>query len=306
MTRAARLIAVGVLLLWSATVAAQELVHFPSFEDNGAGLSSTMLNGYLWRGAGEGQHPAVIFLHGCGGLFSRHRLRAIDALIVLLWGSSGAIEPGESDWARELTRRGYAVLMVDSFAPRGRGAMCSPQASDIELYRSKRPRDAYGALLFLQAQPFVRPDRIAVMGWSQGGGDLLFAIGTQSVSRPAQLARGDFRAAVAFYPSSCGPRGQSAGWTTEVPLLVLVGAEDVGIPAVPCKALLDDAAGRGAKVEMQIYPDAYHHFDWPNLPRRELPFRTAAGLVRIEGTDPAARQDAFSRVPSFLARFLSN
>ena len=291
MTRAALLIAVGILLLWSVAVAAQELVHFPSFEDNGAGLSSTMLNGYLWRGAGEGQHPAVIFMHGCGGLFL---------------GSSGAIEPGESDWARELTRRGYAVLMVDSFAPRGRGAMCSPQAFDIELYRSKRPRDAYGALLFLQAQPFVRPDRIAVMGWSQGGGDLLFAIGTQSVSRPAQLARGDFRAAVAFYPSSCGPRGQSAGWTTEVPLLVLVGAEDVGIPAVPCKALLDDAAGRGAKVEMQIYPDAYHHFDWPNLPRRELPFRTAAGLVRIEGTDPAARQDAFSRVPSFLARFLSN
>ena len=291
MTRAALLIAVGILLLWSVAAAAQELVHFPSFEDNGAGLSSTMLNGYLWRGAGEGQHPAVIFMHGCGGLFL---------------GSSGAIEPGESDWARELTRRGYAVLMVDSFAPRGRGAMCSPQAFDIELYRSKRPRDAYGALLFLQAQPFVRPDRIAVMGWSQGGGDLLFAIGTQSVSRPAQLARGDFRAAVAFYPTSCGPRGQSAGWTTEVPLLVLVGAEDVGIPAVPCKALLDDAAGRGAKVEMQIYPDAYHHFDWPNLPRRELPFRTAAGLVRIEGTDPAARQDAFSRVPSFLARFLSN
>jgi dienelactone hydrolase len=92
--------------------------------------------------------------------------------------------------------------MVDSFAPRGRGAMCSPQAFDIELYRSKRPRDAYGALLFLQAQPFVRPDRMAVMGWSQGGGDLLFAIGTLSVSRPAQLARGDFRAAVAFYPTS--------------------------------------------------------------------------------------------------------
>jgi dienelactone hydrolase len=214
MTRAAPLIAVGILLLWSVAVAAQELVHFPSFEDNGAGQSSTTLNGYLGRGAGEGQHPAVIFLHRCGGV-------SLDL-------------PGESDWARELTGRGYAVLMVDSFAPRGRGAICSPQDSDIELYRGKRPRDAYGALLLLQGQPFVRPDRIVVMGWSQGGGDLLFAIGTQSVSRPAQLARGDFRAAVAFYPSSCGPRGQSAGWTTEVPLLALVGAEDVGIPAVPC------------------------------------------------------------------------
>jgi dienelactone hydrolase len=88
--------------------------------------------------------------------------------------------------------------------------------------------------------------------------------------------------------------------------MVLIGAEDVGIPWVPCKTLLDGAVTRGAKVEMQIYPGAYHHFDWPNLQRRELPFPTATGAVRIEGTDTAARQDAFSRVPSFLARFLTN
>ena len=40
--------------------------------------------------------------------------------------------------------------------------------------------------------------------------------------------------------------------------------------------------------------------------RRELPFPTAGGVVRIEGTDTVARQDAFSRVPSFLTRFLTN
>jgi hypothetical protein len=66
----------------------------------------------------------------------------------------------------------------------------------------------YGALLFMQAQSFVRPDRVGIMGWSQGGGALLFAIGTQSFSRPAQLPRGDFRAAVAFYPSSCDEQRQ--------------------------------------------------------------------------------------------------
>src|SRR5271169_1994921 len=98
MPQTARLIAVGVLLLWSTAAAAQELVHFPSFEDNGSGRSSTALDGVLLRPTGEGRHPAVIFLHGCGGLFMR---------------TSGAIEPGERDWAGELTRRGYAVLMVD-------------------------------------------------------------------------------------------------------------------------------------------------------------------------------------------------
>jgi hypothetical protein len=134
MIQTTRIIAVGALLLWSMTVAAQELVHFPSFDDNGPGRSSTVLSGYLSRPTGEGQHPAVIFLHGCGGL---------------LMGSM--IEPGESDWAGELTRRGYAVLMVDSFAPRDRRQMCDPRTSDFRLYRN-RARDAYGALLFLQTQ----------------------------------------------------------------------------------------------------------------------------------------------------------
>jgi dienelactone hydrolase len=292
MVQTARIIAVSALLAWSATVlmgcAAEDLVHFPSFEDNGPGRSSTVLNGYLSRPTGEGQHPAVIFLHGCGGLLM-----------------NAVIEPGESDWAGELTRRGYVVLMVDSFAPRGRSQMCEPRTSDPQLYRN-RARDAYGALLFLQAQPFVRPDRVGLMGWSQGGGDLLFAVGTQSFSRPAQLPRGDFRAAVAFYPTSCDERRQQPSWSTAIPLMVLVGADDVGVPAAACKALLDGAVTRGAKVEMQIYPGAYHHFDWPNLPRGALPFATAGGVVRIEGTDMAARQDAFARVPSFLARFLTN
>jgi len=254
-----------------------------------------VLNGYLSRPTGEGQHPAVIFLHGCGGLF-------VGSMIGRLFSM---IEPGESGWAGELTRRGYAVLMVDSFAPRNRREMCAPQTSDPVLYRN-RARDAYGALLFLQAQPFVRPDRIGIMGWSQGGGALLLAIGTQSFSRPAQLPRGDFWAAVAFYPSSCDEQRQRPSWSTTIPLMVLIGSEDVAHPTGPCKALLDGAVTRGAKVEMQIYPGAYHHFDWPNLPRRELPFPTAGGAVWFEGTDTVARQDAFSRVPSFLASLLMN
>src|SRR5271168_2115645 len=99
----------GVFLL-SAAAAAQELVHFSSFEDNGPGRSSKTLDGYLFRPAGEGRHPAVVFLHGCGGLFMR-------------W--SGAIDTGERDWAGELSRRGYIVLMVDSFGPRNQGETCS-------------------------------------------------------------------------------------------------------------------------------------------------------------------------------------
>jgi hypothetical protein len=93
----------------------------------------------------------------------------------------------------------------------------------------------------------VRPDRVGVVGWSEGGGAVLFAIGGQSPGQQAQLPQGEFRAAVAFYPASCNERRQGA-WTSTIPLLVLIGVEDVWTPAAPCKELLNGAAARGAEV----------------------------------------------------------
>jgi dienelactone hydrolase len=184
--------------------------------------------------------------------------------------------------------------------------MCSMGGFDLGLYQ-KRPKDAYGALWYLQNQPFVRGDRIAAIGWSQGGGVVLLSIPSASLGRPATLPQGDFRAAVAFYPGSCNSERLPAGWTSTIPLLVLQGAEDVWTPLAPCQAFVNGAVGRGARIEMQVYPGAYHSFDAPNLSRRELPnYVTRAGVVPIIGTDPAARQDAFARVPAFLARYLGN
>jgi dienelactone hydrolase len=276
------IVAALTLLLWLPAAAAQESVHFAS-------LDGTRLDGYLYRPSGDGRHPAVVGLHGCSGMASF---------------ASGAIRPIYREWAAELTRRGYAFLLVDSFRPRNQGEMCSTLGFDLDIYRS-RPKDAYGALWYLQAQPFVRGDRIGLVGWSQGGGVTLFSIGAQSLGRPATLPQGDFRVAVAFYPGSCNIQRQPGDWTTRIPLLVLMGAEDVWTPAAPCKTFLDGAIGRGAPVETLIYPGAYHAFDAPNQPRLELPnYRTRAGIVPIIGTDPAARQDALARVPAFLARYI--
>jgi len=277
-------------LLWAGFAGAQEVVHFPSLDDNGPGQPATQLDGYLFRPAGEGRHPAIVGLHGCSGMLSRgHELL-----------------PLYQAWGTELSRLGYVVLLVDSLGPRRRGEMCSIGGFDLATYR-QRPKDAYGALWYLQAQPFVRGDRVAAIGWSQGGGVVLLSIPTQSLGRPATLPQGDFRAAVAFYPGSCNNERLPAGWTSTIPLLILQGAEDVWTPLAPCKAFTEGAAGRGARIEMQVYPGAYHGFDAPNVTRRELPnYVTRAGVVPIVGTDPAARQDAFARVPAFLARYLGN
>ena len=141
MLRFARFLAAALLLLRCTAAAAQEPVHFSSLEDNGPGRSPTMLDGYLFRPAGEGKRAAVVFLHGCGGLFSR---------------ASGFINPRELDWARELTQRGYSVLMLDSFGPRNQGEMCSQRGFNREIYM-KRPRDAYGRSYSCSRKPGCGP-----------------------------------------------------------------------------------------------------------------------------------------------------
>ncbi len=139
------------------------------------------------------------------------------------------------------------------------------------------------------------------------GGTVLRTIPRQSDGRPPSLPQGDFRAVVAFYPALCSDQREPASWTSDIPLLVLIGAADVWTPAAPCRSFIAGAVARGSPIEMQIYPGAYHLFDAPNLPIRELPqFQTPAGVVPIAGTDPAAHQDAFARVPKFLARFFGN
>ena len=286
-TAIARRIAVAAALvcaLGGASATAQEVVHFPSLDDQ-----RTVLDGYLYRAPGPGRHPAIVGLHGCSGMFFQSRVSAM-----------------EFAWAYLFTLHGWDALLVDSFGPRQHGEMCSIGGFDLAIFRA-RPKDAYGALAWLQAQGDVRPDRVAAMGWSQGGGTVLMAVGEPSRGRPSPLAQPDFRAAVAFYPAACRDDREPAGWTTKVPLLVLQGEADVWTPAAPCKSFIDGAIARGASAEIVLYTGAYHAFDAPNLPKRELPnYVTRAGVVPIVATDPAARADAQKRVTEFFGRYLAN
>ena len=253
-------------------------VAFPSLAEG------TSLDGYLFRPAVEGRRPAVILLHGCGGLFS----------------AAGGINARERDWAERFAAMGYVALAVDSYSPRGIVRMCSPATFDRRVF-TERPKDAYAALRYLQAQPFVRADRIGVVGWSQGGGVTLLSVREDSLGRPPDFAEADFRAAVAFYPSVCNVRSHRRPWTSSIPTLVLVGEHDNWTPATPCRQFVDAAAARGADLRIHVYPGAYHDFDWPNLTVKSLPaYRTSSGVVPMVGMDPVARDDALTRVAAFL------
>ena len=241
-----------------------EKVGFPSRD-------SSELVGWLARPAGAGPFPVVIGLHGCAGLYVR----------------SGAVGARESDWSERLTAAGYAVLLVDSFGPRGIKALCNDR--ERALTPAGRARDAFAAIDWLDKQSFAAKRRIALIGWSNGGSTALRVAGAPEATR--------LRHVIAFYP---GCRViLKRDWQAQTDTAIFQGLADDWTPAAPCEEL-----ARSGGARFVGFPGAYHDFDHPSLPLRE---RKAAysqrpdGMVTI-GSDPKARTEAIDAVMAILKR----
>ena len=262
----------------SAWAAEAEQVTLPS-------LDGTQLTGRLFRPAGQGPFAAVVMLHGCAGMVNKN----------------GGLTARETDWAKRFVGMGLVVLLPDSFTARGVKSICRVADRPVRPYR-ERPQDAYGALRWLQAQSYVKPDRIALAGWSNGAMTALWTLKDDAKARPKDLAH-DFVAGVAFYPG-CIDLGKTT-YKAKAPMLLQVGLEDNWTMPKPCVALVEAANGRGgAKMEIDAYENAVHDFDHPNLAMKTTTTRNnAAGSgareVRI-GTNPEARQKAIQRVTAYL------
>ena len=267
----ARLAITVALALLGRTAAAAETVLIPA--------PGVELNAVMYRPAGAGPFPAVVALHGCGGLYGR----------------DGGLSARHADWGERLSKLGFIVLFPDSFGSRGAGSQCST-TSRVARPSAERVADALAAKSFLQSRPDVKPEAVSLMGWSNGGSTVLHAV------EPGAAARGrapDFTRAVALYPG-CRTLVEHGNWRSRLPLLILIGASDDWTPAARCNALAQQAAN----VSIVLYPGAYHDFDYP-----DMPLRTRSGLaytadrsgVAHTGTEPAAREDALRRVPAFLA-----
>jgi dienelactone hydrolase len=242
-----------------------------------------VLKAILFKPEGAGPFPAVVALHGCGGLISR----------------SGKLGGRYRDWGERLAAQGFVVLYPDSFGSRGIASQCTVRERRA---RSSRERvgDANAARRWLQSQAWVKPDRIALLGWSSGATSTLWTVRPRAAAREGAP---DFRAAVALYPGC--RRLNELAWSARIPTLILIGAADDWTPAAPCQQMVSGARGRSAHADIVTYPGAYHEFDHPS---RALAQRTglafsADGSGRAHvATDARARADALKRVPEWLAR----
>lgn len=233
------------------------------------------ITAYLQRPAGGKPAPAVVALHGCGGLFNKN----------------GGMTRRHEDWAERFATAGYVVLFPDSFGPRGLRSVCNTRERPI--VPRERAADAAAAADWLAAQPFVDKARIAVLGWSNGGSSVLWAVG--GAYKPEA---GEWRTAIAFYPG-CRVPAKSSKWVPRFKPYVLIGSADNWTPPGPCRQLAERDA-----VRLIEYPGAVHGFDAPNSPRRTRTgtaySATGDGNVEV-GTDPKARTAAIKEVMTILA-----
>lgn len=196
-------------------------------------LPGLPLNGRLKKPDGKGPFPAVVLMHGCGGIWR--------------WNDV---------WSDRLAGWGYVVLDVDSFGPRGKASICENSRA---ITGEMRALDAYGAKAFLTGLPFLDPARIAVLGMSHGGWAVLDAARRATFS---DLELKPFQAAIALYPWCDDP--------TEVgmPLLILTGEADDWSPVERCRAFAA-GAGSSSQVVLQVYPGAHHLFDLKGINERQ-------------------------------------
>jgi dienelactone hydrolase len=245
-------------------------------------LSSGVLHAQLFKPEGEGPFPTVIALHGCGGLGSH----------------SDSVQPRYRDWAERLLKAGNAVLLPDSYGSRELGPQCRVKETHVKA-RRERVTDIAASRAWLMKQNWVARDRVSLMGWANGASALLWAVRPQSVARDAGP---DFRAAIAFYPDCRISAG--LGWSTRVPTLVLIGANDDVSSPPACRQMVDGAHGRSALARIVVYPGAYHDFDRANTPLHAAASSTDAAVPEHGhlGTDSEARAESQKDVAEWLAR----
>ena len=250
-----------------------EVVQLVSLVAGGATLT-----GQLKRPDKPGRLPAVVALHGCGGVLT----------------AKGQVSARDVDWADRFAAAGYVVLFPDSFNPRGFRQICTLKAEERTIRPRDRAEDAAAAIAWLANQPFVDPARIALIGWSHGGSTVLWSVRGDGPAAAAKI-----KTAIAFYPG-CRVPSESKTWQARSPLAILIGDADDWTPPESCRVL----KANHPAIRLIEYPGAVHGFDAPNSPLRTRTdvgqSQKGDGRAKV-GTDPKARASAIDEVQRILA-----
>lgn len=287
-TATRRAAAALLLALAAASAAAQPVASTPGALGGTRvpilAADGTTLDGWWFPAPGaDGPRPAVLMLHGCGGLYRRD-------------GTS--LDARYPDYLARLHARGLHVLATDSFGPRGRREICTQRDAERTIDVARRRDDAIAAVAWLAQQPPVDARRIVALGWSHGAMTVLSAIDASRPTRAQPLA-----GAIVFYPGCSAVDARR--YAPAVPLLMQLGARDDWTPPQRCERLVEAVRARqpGADLALTVHPDSYHGFDSTGPVRVRSDVQGGTRTVHAGG-NPTARAAALAEMDRFLDRIL--
>jgi dienelactone hydrolase len=217
---------------------ASETVHFRS--------GQLELGGYVYKPAGPGPFPAVLYNHGsAGGYLNNQAFDAIGPMFVEHgWAFFAPYRRGQG-----LSADAGPYIMDEIQAGVARGGLSAGAEVLTRLLATDHLDDQMAALAWLQEQPFVRKGAIAAMGNSFGGIETVLG-----------AARGGYCAAV-------DAAGGAESWndapdlrslltrsveTAAPPILFLQAENDVTVE--PSRTLFAARQSAGLPAELRIYP----------------------------------------------------
>lgn len=231
-------------------------------------------NLFLPADIGKEKIPAIVLMHGSGGIYG--------AMLDF--------------WPKLFNAQGYAVLAVDSFAPRGVKSTADDQsqvpfAADVA--------DAFSALKLLASHPRIDAKRIAIMGFSRGG-ITTWRTGVERIIAAQKLPDGlRFAAHVPFYSGGCVGIFRliaKPGVFAKSPMLWVHGDVDDYTPIGPCQDYASKIGKAGTPVEFAVIEGARHKFDSDDQKRHTLPEaqKTLEGCPIEIDIDTMAAYDRFT------------
>lgn len=187
-------------------------------------------------------------------------------VVIVISGASGPLN--YKHYGAQLAGIGYYAVLID-----GKDILTRVQDDGAQNLRT--------VITKAQASPNAVPGKVAVVGFSQGGGGVL----AHAVVMPELI-----NSAVAYYPSVSWVRSNIAGLAgrIQIPVLVLAAERDRFNNCCLIETIRELESAARAKqlpLELVVYPNAYHGF---NLDGR---------TYRAADTD-----DAWRRTTEMLAR----
>ncbi len=242
-----------IFIIFSSILLSQEKIIFNSaspfsFKDiitNLENLDKTEVTGLLKLPKGEGPFPLII-------------------------GVAGSLDWGEHhlEYLDMYRSMGIATFELQSFSSRG---IKSTVGSQVNVTTAMMVLDAYKALETLTEHPMINKEKVAITGWSLGGGVALFS-GWEPLFRKIN-PKIKFAAHLSIYPP-CIAQPENLKFT-DAPMHILIGELDNWVPAKACEELVPEMQKVGVNINLTVYPESHHSFDRDTpLVTREDAYRT--------------------------------